>query len=438
MTSPMDFGFFLLLNAVLFLRLEDLVPEIAGLRLYLVAIVFATFASLPKLLVLLSWDELRKRSVLFCVLGVLFAGTLSLVVQGRLDAAFDFAGEFAKVVLYLGILLAVVDSPGRFRFFVASLVVLTVALTTVGLGQFHGMWDFPGLDPVMQRETDRETGEAVWIPRLVCAGMFNDPNDLCLALVFGMLCCFYLFVSAENLAAKPFYLLPVPYLFYAMLETHSRGGLLGFMAGGAGWLYARYGLRWMGPMVAVAVPALLAVLGGRIASIGGGGTAHERLMLWADGLSDLLGRPLYIPTGMGVGYYVEEHGLVAHNSYVNAYVEMGLLGGGFFVIAFLDSLRQTNATRDIEGLSPLAVTTRCFVFAAVFGYAAGAYSVSRNFVVPTYLVLGLAAAYNSQMYPEMPERYCVNDAWVMRAALVSVGGLVFLKYFTQFAGMAGV
>ena len=44
----MKFALFLLLNAVLLLRPEELFPEIAGLRLYLLVIVPCTLLSLPR------------------------------------------------------------------------------------------------------------------------------------------------------------------------------------------------------------------------------------------------------------------------------------------------------------------------------------------------------------------------------------------------------
>ena len=46
----MNFAFFVLLNAVLLIRPEELVPDIAGLRLYLIALVLCTLTTLPRLL----------------------------------------------------------------------------------------------------------------------------------------------------------------------------------------------------------------------------------------------------------------------------------------------------------------------------------------------------------------------------------------------------
>jgi hypothetical protein len=58
-------------------------------------------------------------------------------------------------------------------------------------------------------------------------------------------------------------------------------------------------------------------------------------MMWAGGLTELLNKPLYIPTGLGNGWFDSEYTLVAHNSFVQAYVEDGLIGGGAFMGAFV-------------------------------------------------------------------------------------------------------
>jgi hypothetical protein len=76
--------------------------------------------------------------------------------------------------------------------------------------------------------------------------------------------------------------------------------------------------------------------------------------------------------------------------------------------------------------------------AMVVGYAAGIYSLSRNYIVPTYLCLGLAASFLSMAVPNPPYEMRASKRWFMRLAIVGVGGLVFLKFFTQFAGALAV
>ena len=71
----MNFLLFLLLNAILLIRPEELFPDIAGLRLYLIAVVLCTALSLQRLQELLSLESLRNRPVAVCVL-LFFASTI--------------------------------------------------------------------------------------------------------------------------------------------------------------------------------------------------------------------------------------------------------------------------------------------------------------------------------------------------------------------------
>lgn len=436
----MNFVLFLLLNAVLLIRPEELFPEITGLRLYLIVIVLCAATSLPRLLELLSPASLRRRPVAVCVL-LYFASTIvSLVALGRVGyALFDFGPEFAKVILYYFLLLAVVDTRERFRLFVAWLVLMVVALTGVALLQYNGVVTFENITPCFETAVDPATGEEYSFSRMVSSGIFNDPNDLCLVLGLGILCCVYCATSSRlGLAGYAVWLVPVPLFFYALLETHSRGGLMGVLAGWAAYLYSRFGGPKALPFAVAGAVAVVVLVGGRQASIGGGGTAHERLMLWAEGLSALLSQPFYIPTGLGYGWCEDELFHVAHNSFVQAYVEQGVFGGGAFLGAFYVAVRILDRLgRGVEAPG-WVVGARHFVFAVVAGYAMGCYSITRNFVLPTYLVLGLASVLLDKAAPTLPARFRVDGVWFQRGLLFGLFGLVLIKLATQGLGQAGV
>ena len=79
-----------------------------------------------------------------------------------------------------------------------------------------------------------------------------------------------------------------------------------------------------------------------------------------------------------------------------------------------------------------------FLFAAVIAYAAGALTLTRNFVLPTYLTLGLASAYLEIGLGRLPDRYIVSAGWFFRLAVGSVAGLIGLKLLTQVLGQFGV
>jgi hypothetical protein len=178
--------------------------------------------------------------------------------------------------------------------------------------------------------------------------------------------------------------------------TQSRGGLLALMTALVVLLWVRT-RGWRAPALAVAcgLPVLLVLLAGRqteFALTSTDDTGQMRIQLWAQGLNLFRQSPLF---GIGTGRYAEELGHVAHNSFVHGFVETGFLGGCFFLGMFVFSLwplerlapeREAVADLDLERLLP-------YLCGAVAGYAVGLLSLSRNYIVPTYLVVGLAHVY---------------------------------------------
>jgi putative inorganic carbon (HCO3(-)) transporter len=427
------FWLFLILNAVLLLRPEDLRPGLAGLHLYQLVIAACLVGAAPKVVGQLVPRALADRPVTVCLVGFLGAIVLSLLARGRIGEAVWDGAEFAKVVAFYLLLVALVDRPERLRTFLGWLVLLVAVLAVLALLQFHGVIDVEAMRPVEQAEYDEDTGELlVSYPRLRSFGLFQDPNDLCLILTAGTLACLARSAVAGG-AGRVLWLAPIGLYGYALMLTQSRGGLIGLAAGIGTLVYVRLGPRRGLPLAVVGVLALVAVFGGRQSNfnLSTSDTSQGRLQLWAEGLALLTRNPI---TGIGAGEYEEEVGQVAHNSFVHAFVETGLLGGtlyaGMFVLAAAALYRLPRyATfwahdREFTALQP-------FVLAMVAAYAAGTFSLSRNYVIPTYLVLGLATAYARIALWEPPEEYRMSRGLVVRLVLLGAATLVFLKLFTQ-------
>jgi putative inorganic carbon (HCO3(-)) transporter len=430
----MAFWLFLLLNAVLLIRPEELFqgPD-QPLRLYLIVMCLCLVAAAPRVAGQLTFQALADRPITVCIIGLLGAVVLSLLVRGLWGRALDQGGEFAKVIAYYLLLVAVVDSPGRFRELLGWLVALVAVVAAVGLLQFHGFIDIAIMRPVEQRTYDELTGQVITIPRLQSVGVYNDPNDLCLILTTGVLACLARSATAASLWARAAWLAPIALFGYAIMLTQSRGGLLGLGAGLFTLAFVRLGPKRGIPLGIVGMAALLAVFGGRQTdfSMSEEDTLQGRLQLWSEGLVMLWPN---LATGIGAGEFQDRVGLVTHNSFVQVYVETGLLGGTLFAGAFfLAAAGVYRLTRHVGywAHDPEFTGLRPFVLAMVVGYAAGAFSVSRDYVVQTYMILGLAVAYISICLPVPPDEYRSTPATWVRVALVGIGGLVFIKVMTQ-------
>jgi hypothetical protein len=147
---------------------------------------------------------------------------------------------------------------------------------------------------------------------------------------------------------------------------------------------------------------LVAVVGGRQTSFdlnSKDDTSQHRIRLWRDGLVLLRSSPV---VGIGVGGYEEECGLVAHNSFIHAYTELGLLGGTLFLAAFVAPVVPLHRLGRAASLPPALRRLRVPVLACLVGLAGGMASLSRVYTLTPYLVLGVVAVYLRLAAPAAP------------------------------------
>jgi hypothetical protein len=142
--------------------------------------------------------------------------------------------------------------------------------------------------------------------------------------------------------------------------------------------------------------------------------------------------------GIGMGQYADEVGMVAHNSFIHAYTELGFFGGSFFLGAFaytLATLRRLGSRRG-NGLSPNLRRLRPYLLAIVTAMVVGMMSLSRVYSLPVYIVLGIAAVYFRLACVSAPSLVPrVNQRLAMRYLLL---GLVFLPVAHLFVTLFAV
>jgi len=359
---------------------------------------------------------------------------LSHAVNLHFGDASEKGIDFGKTVLYYLLLITIINTSGRLQSFLTWIVAFTAILTVVALLQYHEYIDLPALEMAERYEEDEE-GELIPVYQLYSTGIFNDPNDLSMILVIGMIISLYRVADRHAGLFRVFWVLPVVLFTYAILMTRSRGGFLALLASLMTLFVTRFGWRRSIPLILIALSAMLVLSGGRQAKISTGEeTAQERMKLWSEGLSMMKQSPRWALTGIGAGQYAEELPQVAHNSFVHAFVELGFLGGALFLGAFYVAARSLHqlGARSGEALDPALRGMRPFLMAIVIGYSMGMISLSRCYVVPTYVVLGLVSAYfqvavcaPTDAIPRMDGRL------VRRFAIIGVGFLIFIQLFIR-------
>jgi putative inorganic carbon (HCO3(-)) transporter len=389
----MEFILFLLVTGALVLRPQDLFPWLSDIPVYNILIVANLVLASPAIVGHLH-RGLRYKPATICVGGIFAAIVGSLLVRSDLAGAIHWGGEFAKVVAYFLLMIAVLTTPRRFGAYLASVVALTIALAALAVAHFHGYLSVDAISHAREITYDAY-GEPINAFRLSAFGVFADPNDLSMIVVMSMLICLG-GVSYRRWGSLRFaLLLPLLFLGYSLALTQSRGGLLALVIGLAAFLICRFGATWAAVSLAALIPLVFVAFSGRQTDIGGSiaaGTGSTRTELWYAGLQMIKWHPLI---GMGHGRFVQEQGLVAHSSYLQALSEWGLVGGtmfvGLFFVVLYSVWRIKRVRREI--LAPALRSFHPFVFGALAGYTASMLTLTRCDVVPTYLVAGLGVTF---------------------------------------------
>jgi hypothetical protein len=447
----MGYFLFLLATAALLIRPSEQIEELRAINLYQALIIPCFLFSIGPVFDQFSLRSVETRPISVCVLGLLVAVILSHLANGSATLAADTGWEFMKILIYYVLLVGNVTTVGRMRGFIYCLGLFAIAFVTIAVLQYHEVLPAAASEQhgalmartqqgsdsqvgafVKELDYDPDTGQVTEIKRLRGTGIFRDPNDICLLITMGFFICLYGLSDLQLSAFRLVWLAPAVFFMYALILTQSRGGFLSLLVGVMALFYARFGWR---AALALGLPlmgVMVAVVGGRMAAISASeGTGQTRVQIWSDGIAAMLSSPIF---GIGMNEMSTIVGKAAHNSFLHAYTELGILGGTLFFGAFffatwtllrLDYYRQWLADAELRRLLP-------FLVALVASYAAGILSLSRVDAVPTYLLLGLVTATATLAMREIPALGLRLNSWlVQRMAVASVGFLAVSYLFVR-------
>jgi putative inorganic carbon (HCO3(-)) transporter len=223
-------------------------------------------------------------------------------------------------------------------------------------------------------------------------GILHDPNDLALSFVAALPLVSIRVRRSRILRFLLEFLLSAA-LCYGVYLTHSRGGTLGLLF----VLLCIFAGR-VGRSRAVLLVGILAI-GALAVDIGGGRnfsvqdeSVTERIDAWSEGLQMLKSQPL---TGVGYRQFTEHHYLTAHNSFVLCFAETGLIGYFLWLSLLGITLLQLQKLKHLAEAIPIELDIRrhaSILQAALIGFMAAAFFLSRTYVPLLYLLIGLSAS----------------------------------------------
>lgn len=255
--------------------------------------------------------------------------------------------------------------------------------------------------------------------RITYLGFFNDPNDLGMFLVMNIPFAIY-FYNRGTFLIKLVMLAVLVAIGYGIYLTDSRGTMLG-----AG---ALIGVYWLvmsaGAKLFIAIVALAPVAATVIASLQSNidESADGRLEAWYAGIQMLMSNPVF---GVGRGQFLEEHGLVAHNSYIHVAAELGVPGyslwggaliftvltGYLFIKARKAQLESDDEVEELSEESKHELLVNKTLFFALIGFMITGFFISRMFTVLLFVFMGMLLASHIRVVKSLPEfqEYFTNN-----------------------------
>lgn len=382
---------------------------------------------------LLGWAIAQRRANVIAMpqdrllWGFWFAIVLSNLATGWLGGGIIGVTAFAQVMFQYALIRASVQTVFQLR---GAIVVLTAFMlfhATSGILQWYTGVGFGGIEPMT-------TDGAL---RIRSVGIFNDPNDLAMAMLIVLP---FLFVTVVNpdagWSARILSVVTLVPMLMAFQFTNSRGGVLGLGAALALIAWRRYGKR-VGPIVVVLLLGAVVALGpSRMAEMDADeDSAQGRIQAWSEGLNMLAGRPI---TGVGYGRFTEYHPLVAHNSFVQVLAELGLLGGSAFigmVFWYFNSLRRVAGLARAAQAPFRAWHTGFLAMGTAFFVSAC--FLSRQYNPVLFTVIALGACYASLVSHGDTTVFSVSWADRRRVVTLTIGTVLLIWVMVRAFGAWG-
>ena len=155
-------------------------------------------------------------------------------------------------------------------------------------------------------------------------------------------------------------------------------------------------------------------------------SARGRIVAWGDGIHMLKMSPIF---GIGKGRFGEYASTVkvAHNSFVQCWAELGLLGYFFWIGMLIASVKDGYALGKERSDDPekgeIGRVARV-ALSALIGFLASSVFLTRTYTAELFIMVGLVAALHAIRQREggpLPRLFVKRDCrWVLAAELASI------------------
>ncbi len=380
-----------------FFRIHEIIPALYHLKIPLMLSISAILSLLWHIAITrkieLWWS--RELTLISAFFVLVFIGVIMASNRG---VALNY---FSEIYWKIAVMTYAITWLTRTkRDFLLASTTLTSAGALVGIVALFNKVNAIGLI----EETRVTVGRAL-------GSVLGDPNDLALVLMFPVAFSLSL-ISTANIAKWQRWLgyISIPILFFAVLATQSRGGLLGIVAVFGVFLYRKLNNRLLFSLLALVGSIALYVIADISDRASGGGaeqgmdeSAQGRIFAWQAAWGMAMDNPL---TGVGIDnfyvnyFFYSPHwdGLnhAVHSTWFGVLAETGIVGLGLFVTITIMLLRKAHNSiitlNTLTNAPPTIVATAQAVHAGLIGTIVAGTFLTQGFTWPIYILAALILA----------------------------------------------
>lgn len=296
-----------------------------------------------------------------------------------------------------------INTEKKFKTALWFMVLLIVILVPQCVYQAQHGYGWAGQPITYQRHED--------VYRVNWIGIFNDPNDLALTFVIALGFLMPFVFGKVKFITRVFNLALIATLIYGIYLTNSRGGYLALLATVYYFFVRKSGKLVLGSIVGgIMAMGLLALGPTRMGAVSTTeASASARLDLWYGGIQLFKYNPIF---GVGYGRFMEDLPQTAHNSFLLAASELGIVGMFFWVSLIYVSLKQLGR---VQNIYPEIKNYALGLQSSLIGFSVAAFFLSRTYNILPYILVafsGALAAITKDKFPNITFRFTRKDAGI--------------------------
>ncbi|MCJ8293652.1 MAG: O-antigen ligase family protein [Colwellia sp.] len=399
-----NFSFYIVLAFVIFsfFRIHEIFPFLEPLKLPLLLALAALFVIGLRATISQNlhpyWCPQFTLLILFFLLitlAVPFASNVGVATNA-------WTGVYSKIILMTFVIAWMMRHESHF---ITASRVFIFAGACVGLVAISNKLNGIGLVEGTRVTIGRDIGS-----------LLGDPNDLALVLLYPMAFAIATFLEKSLSKFERFFSFSTfCILFYALLATQSRGGLLGFLAVASIFAYNRIRskvLLFSGAAFSLIILFVVAGISkrssGGAAEAGIDESAMGRLYAWEAAWNMALDNPIF---GVGISnfyynyFFYSTHwdGLnhAVHSTWFGVLAESGFVGFMLFVALIVSTLLMSLKmlkTIKVEHHTPGIRVALNAAPAGIIGFIVSGTFLTQGFLWPIYLQVALVIALNRYLY----------------------------------------